>query len=101
MKTKAEIEAIADQKLREAECLLKGGFPDGAFYLGGYCVELLLKARVCKTLKINEFFLFNKGKQEAYKPYKSHDFVYNPDDTWHCYSREEDHLVYKVTDACP
>jgi hypothetical protein len=74
MKTQAEIEALADQKLKEADCLLKGGFYDGAYYMGGYCVELLLKARVCKTLNINDFFLFNRGKQEAYKPYKSHDY---------------------------
>jgi hypothetical protein len=33
-----------------------------------------LKARICKTLCIDDFFTFNLGKKELYKPYKVHDF---------------------------
>ncbi len=47
---------------------------DGAYYLGGYTVELLFKAMVCKTLKIDDFFAFNIGKKEMYRPYKVHDY---------------------------
>lgn len=74
MNCRADIEKLADVKLQEAECLLKHGYCDGAYYIGGYSIELLLKAKVCKTLGITDFFLFNKGKQEAYKPYKTHDY---------------------------
>lgn len=73
MNSQAEIEALADLRYREAQCLFNNGFWDGAYYLAGYSVELLLKARVCKTLNIPDFFLFSRGKQEAYKAYKSHD----------------------------
>jgi HEPN domain-containing protein len=65
---------MAQQKLKEAECLLNNNFFDGAYYLGGYAVELLLKAKVCKTLGIDDFFAFKKFKKELYKPYKVHDY---------------------------
>lgn len=60
MNSKANIEALADRKYEEAECLFNPGFFDGAYYMGGYVIELLLKAKVCKTLNINDFFLFFK-----------------------------------------
>ena len=67
--------ALADTKLLEADCLLGAGLVDGAFYLAGYAIELLLKARVCKTLGIDDFFIFNKSpKKELYKPFKVHNF---------------------------
>src|SRR5688572_6605240 len=49
---------------------------DEAFYIGGYAIELLLKAKVCKTLLIPDFFVFDtsKAKAETYKPYKSHEY---------------------------
>jgi HEPN domain-containing protein len=75
MQCQADIQAIAEMKLKEADCLFKSNFFDGAFYLGGYAVELLLKAMVCKTLKIDDFFAFNlPTKKELYKPYKVHDY---------------------------
>lgn len=41
----------------------------------GYAVELLLKAKVCKTLAIDDFFAFNlTTRKELYKPYKVHDY---------------------------
>ncbi len=43
--------------------------------MGGYAVELLLKAMVCKTLGIDDFFAFNlPARKELYKPYKVHDY---------------------------
>ena len=74
MRTQADIEALAALKLSEAQSLLAAGFYDGAFYVGGYAIELLLKARACKTLGITDFFLFDKGNREVYRPYKVHDY---------------------------
>lgn len=76
MKTEAEIIALSEIKLKAAELLLDNGFYDDAYYLGGYSVELLLKARICKVLCIPDFFVFDgkKLKQEAYKPFKVHDY---------------------------
>lgn len=31
-------------------------FIDAAYYIGGYTLELLLKANICNTLKIEDFF---------------------------------------------
>jgi HEPN domain-containing protein len=76
MKCQADIQALAKAKLAEADCLLRNGFFDAAFYIGGYAVELMLKARVCKTLGIDDFFQFKKGKPEIYRPYKVHDYEY-------------------------
>ena len=42
---------LAELRLREAEALLKAGFPAGAVYLAGYAVECYLKAAVCTTLQ--------------------------------------------------
>ena len=74
MESQADILRMAYQKLEEAECLIGFGFFDGAYYLGGYAVELLLKAKVCKTLGIDDFFAFDRFKREFYKPYKVHDY---------------------------
>jgi hypothetical protein len=49
MQCQADIQVLAQAKLKEAECLFTNGFFDGAYYLGGYAVELLLKAMVCKS----------------------------------------------------
>jgi hypothetical protein len=75
MKSQADIEALAALKLNEALSLLSAGFYDGAFYTGGYTIELLLKAKVCKTLGITDFFLFDKGNREVYRPFKVHDYL--------------------------
>src|ERR1700743_3777906 len=75
MQCQADIQATADTKLSEAKCLFENGFFDGAFYIGGYAVELLLKAMVCKTLKIDDFFALSSPiRRELYKTYKVHDY---------------------------
>lgn len=74
MKSQTEIIAIADSKLSDAEFLFDNKRFESAYYIGGYAVELLLKARVCKTLGIDDFFLFKlKSSDSLYKPYKVHD----------------------------
>lgn len=82
MQTQPGIEALAYAKLQDAELLLENNRFDSAYYLAGYAIELLLKARVCKTLGIPDFFDFNnpdrkKLKNEGIimKPYKVHDYM--------------------------
>ncbi len=88
MKTEAEIIALADNKLRASEFLIQGVFFDDTYYLGGYAFELLLKAKICKTLSIPDFFDFDNSKSRKlsvsktpkgdkdnlYKPFKVHDY---------------------------
>jgi hypothetical protein len=59
---------------------IANGFNDGAYYLAGYEIELLLKAKICKTLDIEDFFDFGspgktriKNEQSVARPYKVHD----------------------------
>ncbi len=74
MNCQAGIEKLADIKLQEAECLLTNSFPDGSYYLGGYAVELLLKAKVCKTLGIDNFFEESSLKRLRHpQTFKNHD----------------------------
>jgi HEPN domain-containing protein len=81
MQTQSGIEALAYSKLEDAEYLLEDKRFDNAYYLAGYAVELLLKARVCKTLGIPDFFDFDntartrlKSESVITKPYRVHDF---------------------------
>lgn len=76
MNCKADIISLADGKIYSAECLLTNSQFDNAYYIGGYAVELLLKASVCKTLKIDDFFDEKAGglsKVKNPQTYKSHD----------------------------
>lgn len=82
MQTQSDIEALAYAKLHDAELLLANERFDSAYYLAGYAVELLLKARVCKTLGIPDFFDFDspakkklKNEREITRPFKSHDLL--------------------------
>lgn len=74
MKSQDEIVLLAEMRLIDAECLIKAACSDGAYYLAGYSIELLLKARICKTFTISDFYLFNRARQEVYKPFKSHEY---------------------------
>lgn len=88
MKTEAEIVGLSKNKLLAAEVLLQNGCYDDAYYLSGYSLELLLKARICKTLLIPDFFDFENAKkrrlnisktrrsegENLYKPFKVHDY---------------------------
>ena len=80
MKCFADICKLSEEKRIDSQCLADAGRYDAAYYFAGYVVELLIKARVCKTLGIDDFFDFgNPAKTkipmpvEAYKPYKVHD----------------------------
>ena len=79
MNTANNIVFIANSKLIESEFLLGHGYGDTAYYLAGYAVELYIKARICKTLDIDNFYDFGNrtkiiNEDNITKPYKVHNF---------------------------
>jgi hypothetical protein len=81
MKCQSDIENLAKEKLIDAECLFSNGRFSAAYYLGGYAIELMLKAKVCKNIGIEDFFDFNnpakkkiKNDANLYRPFKVHDY---------------------------
>ena len=65
LKTEADIILLAGNKLRVAEFLVQESFFDDAYYLAAYAFELLLKAKICKTLQILAFlFLKTQNTEE-------------------------------------
>ena len=67
-----EIVTIADARREDAHLLAKLNRTDGAFYIAGYAVELLLKARIAFQLGIPDLFSDTSDK-ELVKPFKIHD----------------------------
>jgi hypothetical protein len=67
----ADLKKIASARLKDAEVLYKGRRLDGAVYLCGYTVELILKARICKTLKWSAFPSTNSEFQ-GLQSFKTH-----------------------------
>lgn len=49
--TKAQLEALAQEKLDDAKILLGKSKWSNAYYLGGYAVEMALKVCIAKTFK--------------------------------------------------
>ncbi len=56
MTSPSEIIKLAWQRVQEAEILYANNMHDGAFYLAGYSVELMLKAKICERLGIPNLF---------------------------------------------
>lgn len=56
MNTPEEIKKIARLRLREAKLLTENNLLDGAFYLTGYSVELMLKAKTCEHFGVPNLF---------------------------------------------
>ena len=56
MENLQEIYDLAKQRLRESRILFDAGEVDGAFYLAGYSVELMLKWKICKNFEIPNLF---------------------------------------------
>lgn len=89
MKTVAQIKELSQARLEEAQILCNAGKYDGAFYLAGYSVELMLKAKICQHLDIDDLFSENveietipkKLINEVNKSIKTHDlnilFIYS------------------------
>ena len=56
MKNPGEIKKLADERLSEAEILCAAGKYEGAFYLAGYSVELMLEAKICDHWGVYNLF---------------------------------------------
>jgi len=56
---KLDLRQMSKAKISEADTLLKNNHYVGCIYMGGYALELALKARICKHLGI-ERYLTNK-----------------------------------------
>ena len=81
MPKRIEFQELATLRLEEATLLLAQNYPDGAFYLAGYAVECALKAAICRTLTIDDFFdaysakaHSAKVKDDIVQKFKTHDF---------------------------
>lgn len=78
MKNPAEIKKLAYQRLEEAEILADNQKYEGAFYLAGYSIELMLKAKICENLGIDDLFDESSqiyGISEVRKAVKTHDIA--------------------------
>jgi HEPN domain-containing protein len=53
--TRKDLQELSRLRLREAEALYKAHLYDGCVYLAGYAVELALKARICRVLRVQEY----------------------------------------------
>ena len=49
--TRADLQKLADEKLRDAKVLLNARSWSNAYYLAGYAVELAIKACIAKSFK--------------------------------------------------
>jgi HEPN domain-containing protein len=70
MATRSHLRKIARARLRDAEVLLEGRRFDGALYVCGYAIETILKARICTTLRWNEYFV-----SRDYTSFRTHDLA--------------------------
>lgn len=78
MKSSEEIKQLAYERLSEAEILCNNEKYDGAFYLAGYSIELMLKAKVCEYLGVDDLFDESSsiyGIREVRKAVKTHDIA--------------------------
>jgi len=74
MQTVQEIKNLADSRLKEARLLYDNGYYDGAAYIVGYAVELILKAKVCELLEVPDFFHENSSVDgKVLRSFKTHD----------------------------
>jgi HEPN domain-containing protein len=50
---KKDLQSLADNRVKDAQCLLKAKLYSGAYYLAGYSIELALKACIAKLFRAN------------------------------------------------
>ena len=65
-----EFKQIAILRLAEAESLLNQSHYDGCCYLAGYCLEMALKAVICRRMEKDDFF--DILKSESVRSFKIH-----------------------------
>ena len=52
---RADLQQLAELRIREARSLLEAGCPAGAYYLAGYAIECALKARIAARTQQFDF----------------------------------------------
>ncbi|MCC7159054.1 MAG: hypothetical protein IT281_05915 [Ignavibacteria bacterium] len=67
MISRKDLRELAKKRLKDAEVLLKNRRYQGAFYLGGYVIELLLKYNICKIFKFSNGFPESKSELNSYQ----------------------------------
>jgi HEPN domain-containing protein len=67
--THKDLQELARLRLQEAEALYRAHFYDGCVYLAGYAVELALKAKICRLLRVDEY----PSSGEVARAFKVHD----------------------------
>lgn len=72
MASAATLKILALERLRDAECLIENGRFGGAYYIGGYAIEMALKAVVCKKLD-TEIFDKEEVPRHISKSFMIHD----------------------------
>ena len=70
-----ELRKIAANHLKAAELSFDAGLYENAIYVGGYCIECLLKARICDRLELDDLFDPFFDKKEMARQFKTHDLV--------------------------
>jgi HEPN domain-containing protein len=68
----ADLKTIAKARVRDAEVLRDSTRYDGAVYLCGYAVEIVLKSRICRTLKWLGYPA-NSKEFDGYSSFRTHD----------------------------
>jgi len=66
MLSKQDLKGMAFSKLSDAKVLFISNKHDSSLYLIGYSIELALKSKICKILKLDKGFPENKGEFEVY-----------------------------------
>lgn len=81
MPTRTGLIALTNQRLADADALLQTANTDAAFYIGGYAVELALKAAICKTLDRDDFYETDRSNRsvmyvqdKVMREFKTHNF---------------------------
>ena len=68
--TGTELKQLTQLRLKEANALCDKQLYDGSCYLAGYCIELALKAAICKRMGTPNFF--DSIKPETARAFKIH-----------------------------
>ena len=68
--TGIELKRLTQLRLKEANVLCDNRLYDGSCYLAGYCIELALKAAICKRMGTPDFF--DAVKPETARAFKIH-----------------------------
>ena len=75
MATGENLKAIAQARLKSAECLMAAGDWQGAAYMLPYSLECALKAVICKTLNLSVYPDNDKSKTDVRSFFSTHIFL--------------------------